>query len=1001
MSNEPLELADVRAHITAKKSPEYWRSLDELAGSPAFEDLLKREFPSGASEWRDPASRRAFLKVMGAALALGGLSGCQFALKQPQEKIVPYVRQPELVIPGKSLYFATSMLRDGFATGLLVESHEGRPTKIEGNPDHGASFGSTDLFAQGSILTLYDPDRSQSALSGGKPAAWDVFVAAAGAAVAEQRAKQGAGLRILTGPSTSPTLAVQIGAILTALPQARWVQYAPISRENAAAGARQAFGSDAHVVYQFSKATAVVALDSDFMSEAGSGVRYSREIAVRRKVRKGTTSMLRLYVAEPSPSNTGNMADHRLPARASQIETLARAIAAGLGVAGATAGALSETEQKWVTAAVADLKAAGSTAVVVVGNGQPAAVHAIGHAINRQLGANGTTVLTTAPLVDPQGGIAALAALTNDMNSGAVDMLLISEVNPAYDAPRDVPFADALGKVKLSVHHGLYNDETAAKATWHIPAQHYLEMWSDARAFDGTASIVQPLVAPLYDATRSLHDIIGVLGGTAATSAFDTVRAYWQANGVTDAKAWEKVLNDGLIGGTTSKSTPLPITGTIAAPSAAPADGFEVIFRPDPTIYDGSYANNAWLQETPKPYSKVVWDNPVYISPKAATQLGVTDGDMISIAVNGGTLKAAVWTLPGQAEQSLTVHLGYGRSFEGRVAKNQGFNGYSIRSAAAPWFAGGAQVTKTGEHYDLASTQGHFSMEGRDLEIIRRGTIEEFTKNEEFIHEQGHHAEGGKELSLLPGWEYKGYAWGMSIDMNACNGCNACLTACQSENNIATVTKAEVLRGREMLWLRIDQYYTGDINAPQTYNMVMLCQQCENAPCEIVCPVAATVHDSEGLNNMVYNRCVGTKYCSNNCPYKVRRFNFLQYADDNNGAPTLKMQKNPDVTVRPRGVMEKCTFCVQRINEARINADREKRTIADGEIITACQQVCPTQAIAFGNINDPQSAVSQLKGQPHTYISLGSLNTRPRVSYLAKMKTLNAELGSAETEMVH
>lgn len=1001
MSKTPLDLNALRARLAGAEGREFWRSLDELADTAEFNDMLGREFPRGASEWRDPVSRRNFLKLMGASLAMAGLSGCQFALKQPQEKIVPYVRQPEEIIHGRPLYFATAMTFAGYGTGLLVESHDGRPTKIEGNPDHPASLGSTDLFTQANILTMYDPDRSQAPMNGTQETTWEAFTAAAGGAIQAQAAKQGAGLRILSGAVTSPTLVAQMTQLLEQFPQAKWVQYDPVGRENTNAGARLAFGEDVTALYRLDTATIVVGLEADFTAPSPTGVRMSRQIADGRRIRKGTTEANRLYLAESAPSITGLLADHRLPARSAQIEHIARALAIAVGVQGVAAGAaLSEAESKWVAAAAKDLLEHRGANVVMVGESQPPVVHALGHAINIQLGNSGSTVFYITPVEsDPSGGAAALSALVQEMNAGTVEMLIMLDSNPAYNAPVDLAFADALAKVPLSVHVGLYRDETAQQSTWHVNGTHFLEAWGDVRSFDGTSSIVQPLIAPLYNG-KSAVEILNVLLGKADVSGYQTLTEYWQTQDTSGnfRVFWNRALHDGVISITQASARRVTLQQDIlATAAAAPAQGLELVFRPDPSVWDGAFANNAWLQETPKPYTKLTWDNVALISVKTAASLGVTNGDVVRLTYQGRSVDAPVWVQPGHADDSISVQLGAGRTAAGRVGNGVGYNAYLLRTSATPWFGAGLEVAKVGSGFKLASTQGHFLMEGRKKDLVRYGTLKEYEENEEFLK-----GEEKEPISLIGEWEYKTYKWAMSIDLNVCNSCNACVAACQAENNVPVVGKDEVWMGREMHWIRIDQYYVGDEN-PNVYNMVMLCQHCEHAPCEIVCPVAATVHDAEGLNTMVYNRCVGTKYCSNNCPYKVRRYNFLQYQDvpyrspidastENDRIPVLKLQRNPDVTVRPRGVMEKCSFCVQRINQARIDAEREGRRIAEGEVVTACQQACPTQAIVFGDLNNPQARIVALQEQPLKYTSLDKLNTKPRVSYLAKIKNQNADL---------
>ncbi|MFM2032501.1 MAG: hypothetical protein RLZZ297_1266, partial [Chloroflexota bacterium] len=932
----------------------YWRSLEDLTQSSEFQARLQREFPREAAELRDPVSRRSFLKLMGASMALSTLAGCQFAIKQPQEVIVPYVRQPEAVIPGRSLYFATSMNIQGYGVGLLAESHEGRPTKVEGNPDHSASMGASDAWIQASVLTMYDPDRSQQVRKGGQPATW----ADAAAALAAAAGSAGAGIRVISEPNASPTLGATVVALATKYPGTQWIQYDALSNDNAATGAAQAFGAPTDLVYSFDAAEVVVALDSDFTHDGPAAIRYARDFASKRRITSAKPSMSRLYAAEPTPSHTGTMADHRLAAKAGDIAALTDAIAAGVGVAGVSAPQLDAKATAWVKAAVADLKANAGKSIVITGETQSAAQHALVVAINNALGKIGKTVKTIAAVNPVSTGVAALKDLVAEMNAGAVKLLVISDANIVYNAPADLKIAEALAKVETVVHHGLYADESATNAAWHINGAHYLESWGDSRAFDGTVTIQQPLIAPLYDG-KTLIEVLNALMGVAA-SGHETVKGYWKnllgTDGYAFDKEWQITLHDGVIKNTASPAAAVSVTGAIKSTAGAASEELELVFRADSSLRDGSASNNGWLQEVPKLVTKLTWDNAAQLSPATAAKLGVQNTDVVKLSYQDRVVNAPVWIVPGQADNTVVVHFGFGRGKEvGRVGENVGFNAYTLRGSDSPWHGTGVTVTKTGETYKLATTQKHVELEGRDEDIYPVKTLHD-------ILHPGEHGEHKKHevISLFPEFDYsKGYQWGMQIDLNACNGCNACVVACQAENNIPIVGKTEILIGREMHWIRIDTYFSGDAESPSIYQQPVACMQCEHAPCEIVCPVAATVHDDEGLNVMVYNRCVGTKYCSNNCPYKVRRFNFFQYVDDE--TPSLKLQRNPDVTVRARGVMEKCNYCVQRINEARIDADRENRQIVDGEVVSACQQACPSQAIVFGNINDAAARVSQLK----------------------------------------
>jgi len=1000
--SKKLDLASVRekidqatAHDAAEKTgPEYWRSLEELAGSEEFAQALHREFPKGASEWVDSVSRRGFLKVMGASLGLAGMTGC---VRLPLEPIVPYVRQPEGVIPGRPMYYATASTLGGYASPLLVESHLGRPTKIEGNDLHPASLGGTDIFAQASILGLYDPDRSQTVMSMGDVRSWQSFLGAIRGPLSAQKALQGAGIRILTPTVSSPTLADQLRNFLKIYPQAKWHVYEPINRDNVLEGAKLAFGQPVETRYDFSKADVIVSLDADFLSAGFPGnTRYIRDFAARRNPDSG--NMNRLYVIESTPSSTGAKADHRLPLRSSEMEWLMRNMTSALGIDVGRTG----QQDKLSVAATHDLHSHQGSSVVIAGDHQPPAVHALAHAINVKLGNVGKTVFYTEPVdANPINHAESIKDLVADMNAGKVDLLVILGGNPSYDAPADLNFADALksGRVPLRVHHGLYQNETAELCQWHVSATHELEAWGDARAYDGTVSIIQPLIAPLYNGKSSL-EFVALLSGQADATGYDLVRAYWQKqhSGADFEQFWRKSLHDGWVEGTTFAPKQVALKADVPAePGTSDLITVELNIRRDPTIYDGQFSNNGWLQELPKPMSKLTWDNAIQIGPAMAKRLNIATEDVVELELNSKKITGPVWIQAGHPDNSVTITLGYGRTRAGRVGTAQGFNAYALRTSSAPWTASGVKIRKTGDTYKLASTQGMQSMDtpdGAHRPLVREATLEEYRKEPAFAKEE----ETPYDVTLYPNYPYKeeDYAWGMSIDLNSCVGCNNCIIACQSENNIAVVGKEQVVIGRHMHWIRVDAYYQGDRDNPKAFFQPVPCQQCENAPCEVVCPVGATNHTTEGLNDMVYNRCVGTRYCSNNCPYKVRRFNFLLFQDWD--TPQYKMMRNPDVSVRSRGVMEKCTYCVQRINERRIDAEKEDRKINDGshenELQTACQQSCPAGAIVFGNINDPNSKVSKLKAQSRNYSLLGELNTRPRTTYLAEIRNPNPELES-------
>jgi MoCo/4Fe-4S cofactor protein with predicted Tat translocation signal len=1079
--------ADVSSASSGKK---YWRSLEELADSPVFEEFVQREFPQAAEEWNDPVERRTFLKLMGASLALAGLSGCVI---QPPEKIVPYARQPEEGVPGRGLYFATAFSLSGIATPLLARSNEGRPTKLEGNPDHPNNRNSdpndkgssaTDIFSQASILTLYDPDRSQTPLYRGDTRPWSQFVGEIRGLIEDQnhgfKVTKGAGLRFLTETITSPALAAQLKQVLTDFPEAKWHQYEPANRDNARAGAVMAFGQPVNTIYDFSKAERILSLGSDFLSAMPGTLRYARDYAAKRRINGEKAEMSRLYVIESTPTLTGANADHRFSVKPSALSNIASTIASSLPSASQVfpfplvLKNVREESSPWLPAIIEDLRQHPGASIVIPGDEQPPIVHLVAHLMNAALGNVGKTVFYTDPIeANSVDQTQSLRELVNDIDGGKVEMLIIIGGNPAYNTPADLrlDFDRLNNKVKLRAHLNLYNNETSEICHWHIPATHYLESWGDARSYDGTVTIVQPLIAPLYEG-KTAHELLAVFSDNYDRKPYDIVKDYWRGVGaggqgsgagpkasptpvstpVSNARQavstgsgsdrgaaassssadfeswWRKCLHDGFIPNTAlpTKTVSLKSDWASSLNSSGPrppATGtYEVLFRTDPSIYDGRFANNGWLQELPKPLTKITWDNVALVSGNTAKKLVVAPPDyeqgkkgreafvdQIELKLDGRAISKAlpVWIMPGQPDDVITIHLGYGRTRAGRVGSTTiswpdsplpqgGFNAYEIRTSQAPWSAAGAQASKVGGQFQLATTQTHFLMEGRKL--LRESSLEEYLKDKEDLREE---AEKGKkelhELSLYPEFDYKnqgnGYAWGMSIDLNSCVGCNACMIACQSENNIPIVGKEQVVRSREMHWIRIDTYFKGeDPNKPDAgpFFQPVPCMHCENAPCEPVCPVHATVHSSEGLNDMVYNRCVGTKYCSNNCPYKVRRFNFFLYQDWD--TPTYQLMRNPDVSVRSRGVMEKCTYCVQRIQAAKIQSEIEGRPVHDGEIVTACQSVCPTEAIVFGNINDPNSKVSKLKALERDYSLLGELNTRPRTTYLSALRNPNPEI---------
>ncbi len=1006
-----MTLAQVRAELKGKGGKRYWRSIDELAGTPEFATAVAKEFPDAAQEWVDPVSRRGFLKLMSASMALAGLAGCT---KQPDEPIYPYVKQPEDLVLGTSNYFATA---HPFPTGgvpLLVKSDAYRPIKVDGNPDHPYNLGSSDVFTQGTLLDLYDPDRSQHATLEGANAEWPEFLAQYRERLQHGKANGGEGIYFLSPSFTSPTLIRQWTEAQKAYPKAKLVQYDP-------ALAGTAFSSGVRPVYSIAEAEVVVSLDADFLSGAGfpGFHKLTREYAAKRK--DPAKGLLRMYAVESTSTTTGLKAEHRLALRASEVPAFVAELAKAVGVAGVSAPNYTWTGEqvKFLNAVAKDLKANAGKSVVIAGVQADPSVTALALAINEALGNAGKTVFVPAYEGIVGNQMADLKSLVADLNAGKVNWLILMNSNPVYDAPADLEFKTALSRATVSVHLGSHVDETGLEAKWHLPAAHYLESWSDVRAYDGTVSVIQPMIEPLYNG-HTAHDLIQAMLDEPQVSAYEAVRETWRSTLAKSGDfelAWRKVLHTGWIDGTSyDKSTSVKMA-LLAVPTPSSREAMEIVFRPDPNIYDGRYSNVGWLQELPKPVTNLAWDNAALVSGATLTKLNVVEGDILEITVGSRKVRTPVLVAPGHPENSITAHLGYGRTAAGRVGSGEestGFSAYLVRSSDAPLYATGTARQVEGK-WGLAVTKSHYqdhrskieggdgsgthSLEANEAEtrgVIRSATLEEWKKSPNFAHEGEEHPNVERETTLFPNWEYKDNAWGMSIDLNSCTGCNACIVSCYAENNIAVVGKQQVRIGRNMQWLRIDTYFEGDLSAPRAHFQPMACQHCENAPCEQVCPVGATVHTPEGINTMVYNRCVGTRYCSNNCPYKVRRFNFLLFSDYE--TESLKLMRNPDVSVRSRGVMEKCSYCVQRIAEAKITADKENRTIRDGEVVTACQQACPASAITFGNLNDKTSRVAKLMTDQRTYSVLADLNTRPRTQYVAAVMNLNPELAEEPVE---
>jgi molybdopterin-containing oxidoreductase family iron-sulfur binding subunit len=955
-----IDLEALRTRLAAEEGPRLWRSLEELADVPDVRRALEAEFPDIMQV--TSIDRRTLMRLMSASLALGGLTACNGS--DGRSPLLSQSRNMPGYVPGVPVTIATSLPLNGYGRGVLVRAQEGRPIKIEGNPLHPASLGATDVFAQAEILSLYDPDRSDTPLQGGVPRTWDELTNAVRLIRNDLVSEKGRGLHVLMAPTASPTLHRLIGQARQLFPHAQWHAFSPLDDGNRQAAAMAAFGRSVDLVCDLTQADVIVTLGGDLFAEEAGHIRYAADYQARR--RRRDHELPRLFAVETRMSLVGARADERIPLRPREFEAFVGALAAALDT-----GTAPSDSYPAISSLADALRRAGARSLVVAGREQPARVHALVFAINARLGAFGTTLRAIAPMHAPEGEVRSLAELAESIRAGQVSRLVVLGGNPGYTAPADMDLAALLRRVPLSLHLGPYRDETADLCTWHIPESHPLESWGDLRAFDGTVGLRQPATMPLKPGS-SAEEFLGLMAGQKA-DGHRLVQATWRPLwGEAFDERWTRSLEDGVVANSAAPAVDVAVRpGWRPEPAAAaPTAGIDVLFAPDPSVWDGSYANNGWLQELPKPLTKQVWGNAALIAPETAEIFGLASGDAVELSVDGRVVRAPVWVMPGHASGAVTLTLGYGRRSAGRIGNGIGFDAYALRSSMARWSAAG-EMRRIGEGNAVLSTQRHHSLQGQDIvRVVAPGDA---------VPPEPEHP------SVYPEWPYREHAWGMTIDLDACIGCNACVIACQAENNIAVVGPEEVAKGREMHWLRVDRYHSGDPAAPDTYFQPVPCMHCENAPCEVVCPVNATVHSSEGLNDMVYNRCIGTRTCSNNCPYKVRRFNFVDYQGTDVSAPFEVM--NPQVSVRDRGVMEKCTFCVQRIGAARANAHAEDRRLADGEVMTACQQACPTQAIVFGDINDPDSAVSRLKRSPRNYALLGSLNTRPRTTYLARVES--------------
>jgi molybdopterin-containing oxidoreductase family iron-sulfur binding subunit len=1071
MKRDPY--APLRGTAGSTSGPKYWRSVEHKNNHESVVENIDVEFPSGTAPLT-AMQRRDVLKLAGASLALGGLSAA--CVRRPEEEILPYTRQPEEVIPGIANFYATVMPRSSGSVGLVVEAHEGKPTKIEGNALHPASLGAADVWAQSEIIKLYDPDRARNPKNGGKDAKWEDWDTFAKTLTGKLAGNGGQGLAILLEDEENPTTQRILDAGLAKLPNAKVYRWDPLGADVVKQADELAFGPGARVHFSLEKARVIFALDSNFLVEGPDAIRLAREFGKNRRslTAAEAQNMNRLYAAEGVFSVTGSNADHRLRISSSEAPALLQAIAAELaGKHGVALGELVAGDakapagsEKFVAAVAADLAKNRGSSVIMAGTRQAPAVRALAYAINVALGAAdaGILTVTTTPGAAPRVSMSdQLAALTKSLADGQVDTLVVVEANPVYTAPGALAFGEAMKKAATVIHVGVTPDETAQKATWHLPAAHFLEAWGDARAWDGTAAIVQPLILPLHGA-RAANSILAQILGSEETNDRKLVEATWKAAGapLANERDWRKALHDGVIPGTArTAGAATPLAADIAKAMAgvkveAPSrDALEFVLATSTSLQDGRLANNGWNQELPDSMTKLCWDNALIMAPSTALALGIESGvkknsytaDVVTLTANGRSITAPVFVLPGVNPTTVYMYRGYGRSY-GEVATGVGVDGHPLLENGSTVVTG-VKVGKTGTTAILCSTQDHFAFpanpmkemtfakmsgaqgnervlvavdgqmdqadpKARHRPHVKRGTLKMYQEGKDFAH-QGDIPEElvahgtdpthpTKPLQPVTEIAYDGQQWGLVVDLTTCIGCNACVIACQSENNVATVGRHQVLLGRELHWMRVDRYFSGDVDTPEASHQPMLCMQCEQAPCEPVCPVAATVHDEEGLNSMAYNRCIGTRYCANNCPFKVRRFNYLDFTVTGNvyvdehaheRMRTLKLQRNPNVTVRYRGVMEKCTYCTQRIEEAKYAAKRrgeDPRNLPDGAITPACAQTCPTDSIIFGNINNKESRVAKAKQSDRNYEMLQELNIRPRTTYLARIKNTNEEL---------
>ncbi|SMO55926.1 TAT-variant-translocated molybdopterin oxidoreductase [Fodinibius sediminis] len=1011
------------------KSPNYWKSLGELAKNEEYQKFVEREFPENATELNDQVSRRSFLRVMGASIALAGFAAC----RRPVQKIMPYSDMPEEVTPGKPLYYASAMPFQDALTGIVVENHEGRPGKIEGNHLHPASSGNTSIFGQASILNMYDPDRSRYVRKDGERSSVSAFTKFCSNHFSDTEQN----VAFISEANSSPTFNKLREEALSQFPNAQWVTYEPFGEDNALEGANIAFDQRLRTFNQFDQANVIVAFDDDFLNPAAdkNSVENTRRFTEGRDIESPEDGMSRFYAIESTFSLTGSNADNRLRLKSGDIGLFIYALAAELSNSVSGLSAFSGvsnrfSDHEWIPVLAEELLENRGESVLTVGRDHQPELHATVAAINTALGNTGQSVTYhEVPHFSDQNDQEAFVNLVEELNNGTIDTVVLVGTNPAFTAPADLNFADALSQAGQVIHLSDYYDETSKLANWHLNRAHFLEAWGDGSSYTGTPSIIQPQIEPLYSGISEIEFLDTILTGQ-QSDGYELVQQTWQAYYSSDFQSeWKQALHDGIAGNETFPVVSVSISNdfnTAAADfasNASPSEGLELVIRADSTVFDGRYANNGWLQELPKPMTKITWDNVALMSKKTADELGIkaaglgeSEVEVLSVTVDGTTIEIPAWVQPGHADDSITVTVGYGREGFGRVANKMGVDTYPLRTTNNMHFADGISVEKTGKMYEIACTQDHNTMEGRSL--LRYATLQEYRENPDFsTYESSYDAEmpgvayaeettgDSDPLSIFDAIDEQEYPeeepqWGMTIDLNACTGCGVCTMACNAENNIPVIGKREVSRGREMHWIRNDRYFDGDVNDPKALHQPVPCMHCELAPCEQVCPVAATTHSDDGMNQMTYNRCIGTRYCANNCPYKVRRFNFFNYTKEfltsGDDPEIVQMAMNPEVTVRFRGVMEKCTYCVQRVNRAKIQrsiaTNGQSKKPVDGSVETACQQACPADAIYFGDLTDPDSQVVQTKRNNRNYLLLEEVNTRPRTSYLAQIRNPNPKL---------